>query len=81
MIFENPPDDILRTADTIGMFDRNVPSWHLLVVRPATVDRNDDLLARDYTVVDIPVDSGDSAAIRYWEKRITKARRTPRKAR
>jgi hypothetical protein len=71
MIFTNPNDGVLKSADIIALFDKAVPDWHEIVVsvpesrEPSTT----------YLVVDIPVDSTDAVAVQAWRDRIVAARR------
>lgn len=73
MILPNPSDAALKSADAITLFDPKVASWHQVVVyapsRPNSGSR--------FTVLDIPVDSTDAAAVRTWHDRIKAARATP----
>ena len=32
MLFSDPPDDVLRHADSVTLIDPNVAGWHLIVV-------------------------------------------------
>jgi hypothetical protein len=72
MIFDSPPDQLLRTADIISLFDPRVPAWHEVVVNNV-IDQS--LSPKDFTVVDIPVDSANWVAVQKWRDRIATARK------
>jgi hypothetical protein len=72
MIFENPPDRLLRAADVIALFDLNVPGWHEMLVNAIG---HQPMSPKDFMIVDIPVDSGDSYAIQQWRDRVTAVRK------
>ena len=72
MIIDNPSDALLASADTIALFDPHWASWHEVIVAAATQPRS----GNRFTVVDIPVDSTDAAAVQMWREKISIARRT-----
>ena len=72
MIFDNPPDKLLRSADLIALFDHNVPGWHEVLL-DGTQDAR--LSPKDFLVVDIPVDSTDAEQVRHWRERIANVRK------
>ena len=71
MIFLNPSNIVLFAADIIAFFDPNVPGWDEIVINAVEGVR---LTARDFTVVDIPVDSTDATAVQVWRDRIAVVR-------
>lgn len=74
MIVQNPSDAALKSADAIALFDPVRPDWHEVIVvagaRPAH--------AQGFSVLDIPVDSTDEAAIQKLRNRIAAARQEAR---
>jgi hypothetical protein len=71
MIFTNPPEKILRTADIVALYDPNVPGWHEVVVNSVGDQK---LSSKDFMVVDIPVDSASGVNVQKWRDRIVSAR-------
>ncbi len=71
MIFQDPPDDVLRQADVIAVFDPAVPSWHEIVI---ALDESRSTGVRDFLVVDIPVDSRDTEATNALREHIRNVR-------
>jgi hypothetical protein len=69
MIFTNPSDKVLKSADMIALFDEAVPGWHEIVVG-LTAEHS----PTTYLVVDIAVDSTDAEAVQAWRNKIAKAR-------
>jgi hypothetical protein len=72
MIVPNPSEHSLRDADAISLFDPERPEWHQVII--AVGARPDH--GQGYTILDIPVDSQDSAALQAISTRIRDARRT-----
>jgi hypothetical protein len=72
VIYDNPPDKLLRAADLVGLFDPYVPGWHEIVID--AVEKT-PMAPRDFMVVDIPVDSTDAVAVQAWRDRVAEVRR------
>jgi hypothetical protein len=72
MIFDNPSDALLASADTIALFDPKWASWHEVVVHAPVSPRS----GNRFTVIDIPVDSTNAAAVQAWRDRIATARQS-----
>jgi len=71
MIYPNPSDDVLRSADLITLYDPIAPGWNLVVVDVVGA-RPDN--APTWNVVDIPVDSANPDAVERWKSWIARAR-------
>jgi hypothetical protein len=71
MIVDNPSDALLASADTIALFDLKWASWHEVIVPAPSQPRS----GNRFTVLDIPVDSTDAAAVQDWRDRIAAARK------
>ena len=71
MIIENPSHALLASADTIALFDPKWASWHEVIVHAPERPR----IGNKFTVLDIPVDSTDTAAVQTWRDRIEAARK------
>jgi hypothetical protein len=71
MIFHNPPDKLLRTADIVALFDPHRPGWHEVVVNLLGVEA---CTPKDFLVVDIPVNSREPNVVEDWRKRVLEVR-------
>jgi hypothetical protein len=71
MIYQNPSDEVLRSAHRISLFDPARPGFH-----SSEVDQIPDGLhtGKNFLVVDIPVDSTNFDSLKSWRERIREAR-------
>ena len=72
MIYQNPSDEVLRSAHRISLFDPARPGFHSSEVDEIPVGM---YTGKTFLVVDIPVDSTNFDALEFWRKRIQEARR------
>ncbi|QDT56287.1 hypothetical protein Pan44_43400 [Caulifigura coniformis] len=73
MIYQNPSDDVLRSAHLITLYDPRVPGWNLILIDE--VDRG-TYTGKTWNVVDIAADSTDPAAVQQWRDSIAHIRST-----
>lgn len=71
MIYPNPSDEVLRSAHLITIYDPRIPEWNLILV---DIPDKGTYIGISWNVVDIPVDSTNSAAIQEWRDKIKQAR-------
>lgn len=71
MIFTNPNEKVLQTADAITLIDKAVKGWKAVIVKMPTKRQP----GRNYLLVEIPVDSKDSAAVQRWNDAVKAARK------
>lgn len=71
MIYQNPSDEVLRSAHRISLFDPARPGFHSSEVDEIPVGL---YTGKTYLTVDIPVDSTNFDAVRAWRERIQRAR-------
>lgn len=71
MIHQNPPDELLRSAHRIAFFDPREPAWYALIVDQIPISQ---YTGKQYSVVDIPVDSSKPDEVQAWRDRIAQVR-------
>ncbi len=71
MIYKDPPDLVLKSADIVALYYPDQPRWYKVLV---DLDPLQPRSPRGYLVVDIPVDSTDGAVVESWRVRIIAAR-------
>jgi hypothetical protein len=71
MIFTNPNEKVLQTADAIALIDKSVKGWKLEIIKLPTKKEP----GRNYLQVEIPVDSNDFTAIKGWKDAVRAARK------
>jgi hypothetical protein len=71
MIFTNPNEKVLQTADAITLIDQSVKGWKVVVVKLPTKQEP----GRNPLHVEIPVDSKNDAAVQGWKDVIEAVRK------
>jgi hypothetical protein len=74
MIFKNPTNQQIQSADVIALFDPENPGWHEVLICPTSAPKTP---GHELLVIDIPVNPANWAAVQIWREKINRLRSQP----